>query len=148
MEQKLILNSDTALRKAINLLTTLRPQEPMQLQIKPWSPPRTLSANALYWKWMAQLSAHLSTPGQQEYSKDDLHDICRHKFLGYRSSGKRMADGTPLYPQLKSTTELSKSEMCHYMTQIDSWAISMNCLLPSPDDSEYKRFTKKQEVAA
>lgn len=148
MKQVLVLNSLGAIARAANLVAQLKPNEPMQIEIKPWAPPRTLSANALYWRWLTTLAAHLSTP-KQHWTKDDLHDICRHKFIGYRSNARRfLSDGSQLPPQLKTTTELTKSEMCHYMTQIDSWAISLDCLLPSPDDSEYKQFIRKQEQAA
>lgn len=143
MSQKIVLNSTHAIRRAIEFLSSLNPEHTMQIEISKWRSPRTLSANALYWQWMSCLAAHVGTQGKL-YSKDDLHDICRHKFLGYRSAGGRLADGSALSPQLKSTTGLTKGDMCHYMTQVDAWAVSIGCLLSYPDDSEYKKYAEMQ----
>lgn len=142
--QKLVLNSAQAIARAANLVAQLKPEQLMQIEITEWKPPRTLSANALYWVWMQHLGKHLSTQ-QKTYCKDAMHDICRHKFLGYKSNGKRFIDGTQMPPQLRSTSKLTKQEMCFYMSQIDAWAVTLGCLLPTPDGSEYYKFTKEQE---
>ena len=119
---------------------------PIQLVGKQYQPKRSLSANALYWPWMNALAKHVSTPAGS-FTKDDMHDICRHKFLGYRSNGKRLKDGSRIPEQLKSTTELTKTEFCYYMTQVDAWAASLGCLLPRPDDCEYQVYLDAQEAA-
>ena len=142
--QKLVLNSAQAIARAANLVAQLKPEQLMQIEITEWKPPRTLSANALYWVWMQHLGKHLSTQ-QKTYCKDAMHDICRHKFLGCKSNGKRFIDGTQMPPQLRSTSKLTKQEMCFYMSQIDAWAVTLGCLLPTPDGSEYYKFTKEQE---
>ena len=119
---------------------------PIQLVGKQYQPKRSLSANALYWPWMNTLAKHVSTP-QATYTKDDLHDICRHQFLGYRSRGERMKDGSRIPEQLKSTTELTKPEFCFYLQLIDEWALSLGLQLPSPDESDYWDY-KRAQVAA
>lgn len=141
--QKIVLNSVQAIARAANLVAQLKPEQLMQIEITEWKPPRTLSANALYWVWMQHLGKHLGTQ-QKTYCKDAMHDVCRHKFLGYKSNGKRFIDGTQMPPQLRSTSKLTKAEMCFYMSQLDAWAVTLGCLLPSPDDSEYHKFKRKQ----
>ena len=100
--QKIVLNSVQAIQRAASLVAQLKPEQLMQIEITEWKTPRTLSANALYWVWMQPLGKHLSAQ-QKAYNKDEMPDICRHKFLGYKSNGQRFIDGTQMPPQLRST---------------------------------------------
>ena len=79
---------------------------------------RSLDQNSLYWRWLSVLAESFSKRGGK-YTKDDMHDLMRHKFIGYES---RKIGNTELKDQLKSTTKLTKSEMSDYMTQIEVWA--------------------------
>ena len=99
---------------------------------------RSLRANALYWDWMQALSERFSAKGQ--YSKEEMHDLMRHNFLGYED---RMIGNTLISQQLKSTTDLDSGEMFHYMEKIDAWAADHGCLLPRPSDGEYEKWAKQ-----
>lgn len=145
-EQRIVINCLPALHNAVKAISALDVKQPVEMILKPWQPKRSLSANALYWQWMNTLAKYVSTP-QAEYTKDDLHDICRHKYLGYRSNGKRLKDGSQLPAQLKSTSDLKRSEFCYYMTQVDVWAAGLGCLLPRPDECEYQNYLDAQEAA-
>ena len=105
---------------------------------------RSLSQNGLYWMWMAELAESFNkrTKGGAEWSKDDMHDLMRHKFLGYE---EKKIGSTELKPLLRSTTKLDKGEMHHYMTQVDVWASEVNVFLSHPEDSEYAKLIERQE---
>jgi hypothetical protein len=104
---------------------------------------RSISQNGLYWMWMADLAMSFNNRSKDgsEWSKDDMHDLMRHKFLGYEN---KTIGSTELQPLLKSTTKLDKGEMHHYMTQIDVWAQEVGVYLAHPDDSEYMKLEARQ----
>ncbi len=111
------------------------------IKVEEYSKPRSLSANRLYWAWLKEMATHFSKKGGK-YSSEDMHDIMRHKFLGYEKPKK--IGKTEISKQLKSTAKLSKSDFCYYMEQIDNWCVDHGLLLPKPD-SEYTEFLAKQE---
>ena len=118
---------------------------------------RTLSQNALYWVWMAQLSAKFDgkkvTYYDEELKKEvteimdvkpnDMHDRMKHEFLGY-DDPKRIGK-TVIPSQLKSTAKLSKGDMFAYMERIDMFWAERGVLLVTPDDSVYAQLKAKNE---
>lgn len=113
----------------------------VMVEISEYSPKRSISANDLYWKWLTDMAYHFNAKSPKDnYSKDDMHDLMRHKFLGYFPEKK--LGQTIIPPSLKSTRDLSKGDMCHYLNQIDMWAASVGCLLPRPEDSDYEEYLK------
>lgn len=111
------------------------------IKVEEYSNPRSLSANRLYWAWLKEMAAHFSKKGDK-YSSEDMHDIMRHKFLGYQKAKK--IGKTEISKQLKSTAKLTKSEFCYYMEKIDHWCVDHGLLLPKAE-SEYTEFLAKQE---
>lgn len=109
---------------------------PLQLKWKKHTESRSLSANALYWVWLGTMAKHYSQ-GAHSYTGDEMHDLMRHKFLGYTdvTVGK-----TVIRDQLKSTANMEVPEFCYYMEQIDAWAAENSVLLPRPEDSEYSKY--------
>ena len=113
------------------------------VKVEEYKPPRSLSANALYWMWLGEISKYLTAHGHKA-DKDDLHRLMKHKFLGYEDSrkiGKTFVEAT-----LKSSKKLKRNEFCYYMEQVEAWAADMGCLVTSPIESEYKQFLQKQEA--
>lgn len=111
---------------------------PQRVTIETIKPHRSLSANALYWAWLDALAKHFSRGGNK-FDKDAMHDLMRHKFLGYED---KTVGKTVISQQLKSTADLTSSGMCEYMQQIDAWAADHGCLLPRPEDNEYAEWAK------
>ena len=109
-----------------------------RVTIETIKPHRSLSANSLYWVWLDTLAKHFSKGGNK-FSKDDMHDLMRHKFLGYED---RTVGKTVIAQQLKSTADLDSGGMFHYMEQIDAWAADCGCLLPRPEDNEYAEWAR------
>ena len=54
------------------------------------------------------------------YSKDDMHDICRYKFL--RNFIEIEGEQLPL---LKTTTKLTTAQMADYQNEIERWGHEM-----------------------
>ena len=118
---------------------------------------RTLSQNALYWVWMAQLAAEFDgkkvTYYDEELKKEvteimevkptDMHERMKHEFLGY-DDPKRIGK-TVIPSQLKSTAKLSKGDMFAYMERIDMFWAERGVLLVTPDDSVYAQLKAKNE---
>ena len=72
---------------------------------------RTNSQNKLWWRYMNILSADLG------YSKDEMHDICKLKFL----KRERFEDGIKV-EYLKSTAQLTKKEFKKLVDEVIIWA--------------------------
>lgn len=110
------------------------------IKIEEYDDPRSIPANRLYWTWLKKMSSYFSKKGDK-YTPEEMHEIMRHKFLGYEKSKK--IGKTTIPAQLKSTAKLKKSEFFYYMEQIDHWCVDHGLLLPKPD-SEYTEFLAKQ----
>lgn len=118
------------------------PEGYLEVIIRPWKAKRSLDQNSLYWMWVGILAKHFSK--KIPVSKEGMHDILRHKHLGYED--KHI--GNTLIPgQLKSTTDLTVPEMSEYMTKVEAWAAEHGCLLPRPEDQDHV-YNMYREAAA
>ena len=108
---------------------------PMEIICKPFESLRTRGQNSLYWRWLGRLAIELSTR-QNVYSKDDFHDLLRHRFLGT----EEVNIAGEVITRLPSTTRLGKAGMSSYMAQIEAWATDCGIFLPIPADNEYKKY--------
>ena len=111
---------------------------PVRIICERYREKRSTSANALYWQWLTVMAKHFSRKGQS-FTKDDMHDLMRHRFLGYEA---KTIGKTEIQPQLKSTAELDTAQMCEYMTKIDAWCADHGCLLPRPEDNDYAEWQR------
>lgn len=110
---------------------------------------RSLDQNSLMWLWLTELANHFSAKGVtgetgEALGKDDMHDIMRHKFLGYETVKRKIGQTVIEEYKLKSTADLEKGDMHQYLTQIDQWAVEHGCLLPHPEDCEYEQLREAQ----
>lgn len=130
------------------------------IKVEEYSNPRSLSANRLYWMWIDQIVDYNASSFKGWHEIDDkgnehfvelprqarkkaMHMWLKDKFLGWT---KRIKMGSRIIePQLKSTKNLSSSEMCFYMEKVDMFAASKGWLLKKPS-SEYLDFLEKQEA--
>jgi len=114
----------------------------LSIEVKPTNERRSLDQNALFWKWMEELSKYFTNRGHP-LTKQDAHDLMCHEFLGYQTK----VLGKTKIVQLVTTTSPKKMEMtdfCHFMDQIDAWAADKGCLLPTPADTAYAEYKRKQ----
>lgn len=97
-----------------NKLKQLDPTKKFKVEVKPWKSKRSLDQNARYWKLITGFGAHLG------YSRDEMHDICRFKFLrnAIEIEGERL-------PLLQSTPKLTVAEFTEYMENVERWGVSL-----------------------
>ena len=137
------INSEEQRKRAAEAILSADLSQPLSMTLKPFQPRRTLPMNALYWQWLTYMAKHFSEKAGP-FSKDDMHDLMKHQFLGYAPA--RKISRTDIPAQLKSTASLTKGEMLAYMEKIDAWAADHGCLLPRPGDSEYDQMREAQNV--
>ena len=100
---------------------------------------RSLSQNGLYWQWMTAQAKKFTTDKEPQ-TKERMHDLMRHKFLGYHDV---IIGRVVISNQLKSTTDCDSGEMFHYMEKINAWSADVGLLLPIPEESEYKEILER-----
>lgn len=124
----------------LSFIEGLDTETPMQFSWKPAKSQRSVEQNGLMWSWLSVMAGYFSTE-QRGFTRDDMHDLMRHKFLGYV---EKKVGNTEMPPQLRSTTTLDVAEMHDYLTQIDAWAAACGCLLPRTADSVYDLMIQEQ----
>ena len=112
--------------------------KPIKLTIKPCSN-RSLNQNALYWKWLGELSHQIKLKTRESYSTDDLHEWFKNKFCPDKviTLGKQSLS-------VKSTKKLDTGEMHFYMNQLFDWAVNAGFKLTVPIESEYRQIIERQ----
>ena len=111
-------------------------QHPLMVYYEAYKDPRTRSQNNLYWMWLEEMANYYSTR-EQQYDKEDMHDLMRYKFLG--TEDKRLGN-TTIPAQLVSTTKLRKIDMSEYMTKIEAWNTDNGLRVTIPAMNEYSKY--------
>jgi len=93
---------------------------PLEVVVKPYKSNRSIMQNDLYWTLVSAIA------NDTGHSRDEIHDLCRYRFLGMRS--KEVAGVKIEY--LPSTTKLKVAEMSDYFTQCEAWAAGIGVYLP------------------
>ena len=141
MKKKIIKLEDFgSLQDALAYLKALDLGKGWEIEVRPAKDSRTLPQNDLYWMWCSTAAKHFSTE-EAKYTKNDMHDIFCHKFLGY-TDGKIIGT-TEFKPELRSTTGLKVDEMHEYMNKVEVWCAEHGLLLPTPADSQYDKKKRK-----
>jgi hypothetical protein len=128
---KLTLINEQVRRRALDILATL-PLEPRQeIIIRPAKSKRSLAQNATYWMHIDAIRLHIMDSTGQAYSKDEVHDFLRAKFLPTRP----VEINGELQSSVESTTRLCVKEMSNYMEQIDRYCVQeLGLYLPMPNN--------------
>lgn len=99
--------------------------KPVFLTISGPSRNRTLSQNALYWRWLEEIAGYIGD------ERDAVHEVLKEKFLQRRRAELLNGKVLELPP---STRFLSTSEFSLYMEKVAAWASSfLGLYLPSGD---------------
>lgn len=87
---------------------------------------RSTQQNRWWWSCVTVLSNHLG------YSKDQMHEICKYKFLKREFVDEKTGE---VFEYLKSTTELTTTEFSVLIESLIQWsAEKFNCVLPYPNE--------------
>ncbi len=114
----------------------------IEIECRPAKSRRSPDQNALFWKWMEELSWYFSKRGNA-LTKDDAHDLMCHTFLGYEEK----TIGRTLVTKMRTTSKLSVEEFSEFLDKIDAWAADKGCYLPTPADSAHEAWQQKQKQA-
>lgn len=126
--QPIIIRDETGRKRAIDLLLVLNLTKPWEITVEPHRKKRTLSQNALYWKWLDEVVTAVARETGDD--KDAIHQVFKEKFLKAKTIE---ALGVTTYEY--STKDLTTVEMSEYMTRIHAWVTSeLGILLPMPED--------------
>ncbi len=91
---------------------------------------RSIQANAYYWGVVLHaLSEHTG------YTPDELHDICKAKFLPKRlaiNNGNGEVVGE--FVLGGSTRSLNTNEFYEYVERIRQWSAELDCYIPDPNE--------------
>jgi hypothetical protein len=113
---------------------------PCRLDIKKYNAKRSLNQNALMWMWFQEIADHLTRKGH-EYTKDDVHDLMCHKFLGYED---RRIGELVIENQLRTTSPLDTGEMHRFLELVEAWAADKGCMVTIPIQSQYYKLQQEQ----
>ena len=102
---------------------------------------RSLSQNALMWKWLTEIAQQTKDKGYGDYDSEDMHIYFKDKFC----VDKPLTIGKTTI-QVKSTKKMEKGEMTFYMNQIHQWAVNAGFRLSMPEDSEYMKLMQSQNM--
>ncbi len=102
---------------------------------------RSLSQNALMWKWLTEIAQQTKDKGYGDYDSEDMHIYFKDKFC----VDKPLTIGKTTI-QVKSTKKLDKGEMTFYMNQIHQWSANAGFRLSMPEDSEYMKAMQSQNM--
>lgn len=107
--------------RCVNYISSLNlnVETPWAVNVGPYQEVRSHAQNSRLWALYSSLGAALG------YSKEEMHDICRYKFLGLV---ERSYKGET-FCTLPTTTKLSKSEMAAYQTSIEVWAAELGVMV-------------------
>ena len=117
-----------------------------RVSVKEWRESRSLNQNALFHKWVGELSKYLIAGGRADSSPKFCKELLKHTFLGYEQvervnakTGERVAISS-----LKHTSDCDTGEMTHFMNKCYEWCVSIGLLLTIPEDSEYAKLMERQ----
>lgn len=99
--------------------------------------PRTLSQNALFWIWCADIANFFNHAyGDDSWNKDNVHDL----FCSMFRYPKALPNGE-VVDKWVETSKLNKKQMTDFMNKIQAYmATEHGVSVPLPDDDKYKDF--------
>lgn len=140
MSELIVLNTPESLIKAqVALVDMLADGKPVRMKLTKTAK-RSLSQNALYWKWCSELSEQIKQRTGQEHDAETVHEYFKLKFCPQKEVlfGKSNL-------KLQSTTRLDKGEFTFYLNQIEQWSVNLGFRLTIPEDSEYRELMRVQD---
>jgi hypothetical protein len=140
MSSQFIISSSQYLPSVMKELETLIDKHGFIKMVVTAGSNKSVSQNNLFWMWMTEMANYFASRGVENSTKDQMHDLMCHKFLGNIT----VTVGKTEITRLKSLRDLDKGDMLHFMRQIDEWSADHGVLLTHPEDSEYQRLTEVQ----
>ena len=108
---------------------------PLQIELKPYRNPRSISQNSLFHKWCKEISDKF-IERVENASPENIKLYLKHMFLGTESL---VLGNTVIKDQVKQSSKLDVGEMLHFMDQIYHWSLDHGIILTVPEDSDYQK---------
>ena len=128
MTTTIIVRDEKLRQNALRLISALNVEKPWEITVKPYRKTRTLSQNALMWKWHGEVADAVSQHTGAD--KDDVHEFFKRKFLK-----PRIVEIGGEVLERYSTRSLKTAEMSDFMNRIYAYCTSeLGMILPTPDE--------------
>ena len=140
-EFKLTLSN---LGDVINQLTKIlqSSNKVFRVTVKEWKETRSLSQNALYWKWLAEIDKQAPLKCNAKISGPELwHEV----FKKFYCPSKTIANDKAGI-MIQSTKALDLGEFTFYLNKIENWCFDRGITLTTPQDSEYYKLMEYQNA--
>lgn len=112
----------------MGLVGRLNMDKPWEVTIKPHRKHRSLSQNAMLWKWYTAIAEAIKDHTGMD--AEEVHEALKQKFLT-----PRIVEIDGEVYEIRSTKKLSTAEMTEYLNRIHAWATSeLGLLLPLPSE--------------
>lgn len=112
---------------------------PLQITAKPYSPKRSVNANALFHVWCRELSRYFEN-ANIKLNEEDAKLLLKNMFLGRED---RQIGATLIEGQVRQTSKLTSGEMKMFMDQVLAWGAEKGCALSLPEDNEYVKWSRE-----
>lgn len=112
-----------------------------RVSVKEWRETRSLSQNALYWKWLTEVNSQSNL--KVEGSKINGSELWHEVFKKYFCPVKNVTNGEKDLP-IQSTKMLDVGEMCFYLNKIEYWCMDKGIKVTIPESSEYYQLMQSQ----
>ena len=142
---EITLQSDFDKARLIKMIQALDLAKPWRFQWGLKRQRRSLPANALQHVWYTEIAKQLHERGSKT-DEAQVKDMMKSNFLGWETRQfKDFKTGETVTREvLRSTAKLDSGEACHYMDQIQEWAMTVGIILETPKESEYRKWLEAQ----
>ncbi len=112
-----------------------------RVSVKQWRGSRSLSQNALYWKWLGEISMQALVNGNT-FTADTWHEYFKKYWCPV--TVVEMPAGGDI--KVKTTSKLDAGQFCHYLNQIEQWCQGHVIRITIPEDCQYRQLMDKQNA--
>lgn len=110
-----------------------------RVSIKEWHDKRSVSQNALLWKWNGEIAGQLVKAEKGTFTGEQLHEYLKEIYCPAKAI---TVMGETRY--VKSTKLLETGEMTLYLDQLNTWARQRGIRLTIPARCEYQQLRTQQ----
>ncbi|MFS7244448.1 hypothetical protein AB6880_01890 [Rahnella inusitata] len=110
-----------------------------RVSIKEWHDKRSVSQNALLWKWNGEIAGQLVKAEKGTFTGEQLHEYLKEIYCPAKAI---TVMGETRY--VKSTKLLDTGEMTIYLDQLNTWARQRGIRLTIPARCEYQQLRTQQ----
>jgi hypothetical protein len=112
-----------------------------RIEFKPWKEQRSLSQNALSWKWYKEIADQIhAKTGMGPFTDQDIHD----RLVVERFGHETVKIGSIEVTRPFRTRDFDTGVMHHYMRWIEWWCAERDIKLTIPAHSEYQAYKEAQ----